>query len=95
MTAIILAFRLILPMMVTQNSPERTLLQMRHPLRLLFSVLGVIANPIFRLVRGWQVAEEPAADAPEAEASAEQGGDASEEAPGGDADGDASPDESA
>lgn len=40
-------------------------------------------------------ADEPAVDAPEAEAAGEQGADGSEEAPGGDADGDASPDESA
>ncbi len=40
-------------------------------------------------------ADEPAADAQEADAAEGQDGDASEEAPGGDADGDASPDEEA
>jgi putative hemolysin len=64
MTAIILIFRLILPMIVTQNvTGDGRCCMMRHPLRLLFSLLGVIANPIFTTsFAGWQREEEAAAE---------------------------------
>ncbi len=75
MILVILVFRLMLPMMVTQNAPERTLLQLRHPLRLLFGMLGVIANPMYRLVRGWQEEEEPPAEAGDENGHAEDNGD--------------------
>lgn len=58
MIAIILLFRLILPLLVTQNRPEHKLLFLRLPLLFLFSTLGVLANPMYRLVRGMQRQQE-------------------------------------
>ena len=58
MTLIILLFRLILPLLVTQNRPEQKLLFLRLPLLFLFSTLGVVANPMYRLVRGMQHQQE-------------------------------------
>ncbi|MGA1368579.1 MAG: hemolysin family protein [Blastocatellia bacterium] len=54
MIGIVMIFRLILPLLVTQNDPERMLLRLRIPLLLLFSGLGIISNPIYRLVRRLQ-----------------------------------------
>lgn len=54
MIGIVMVFRLILPLLVTQNDPERMLLRLRIPLLSLFSGLGVISNPIYRLVRRLQ-----------------------------------------
>lgn len=54
MLVIIVIFRLILPLLVTQNDPERTLLRLRLPLLFLFSTIGLLANPMYRLVRGLQ-----------------------------------------
>lgn len=54
MIGIVMIFRLILPLLVTQNDPERMLLRLRIPLLSLFSGLGVISNPIYRLVRRLQ-----------------------------------------
>lgn len=58
MLLIILVFRLILPLLVTQNDPERTLLRLRLPLRFIFSTIGLLANPMYRLVRRLQRREE-------------------------------------
>jgi putative hemolysin len=54
MIGIVLLFRLILPLLATQNDPERVLIRLRLPLLLLFSGLGVIATPIYRLIRRLQ-----------------------------------------
>jgi len=51
MVLIIVFFRLILPLLVTQNDPGRTLLSLRVPLRVLISIIGVIARPMHDLVR--------------------------------------------
>jgi CBS domain containing-hemolysin-like protein len=50
----VIMFRQILPMMVTQNDPARTLLRLRFPLRLLRPMLGFVANFIYRLLRSTQ-----------------------------------------
>ena len=52
-------FRQIVPLIVTQNDPTRTLLKLRIPLRILWPVLGAIAHPIYRSLRGLQREPEP------------------------------------
>ena len=75
MIVTVILFRLVLPLLVTQNAPERTLLMLRAPLLILFSLLGVIVNPMYRLVRGMQREQEsPAQIAPE-DQQAEDNGD--------------------
>lgn len=65
MLVIILVFRLILPLLATQNDPERTLLRLRLPLLFLFSTIGLLANPMYRLVRGLQRQAESAEEVAE------------------------------
>jgi CBS domain containing-hemolysin-like protein len=50
----VIIFRQIVPLIVTQNDPTRTLLRLRVPLRLLWPLLGAIAHPIYRSLRGLQ-----------------------------------------
>lgn len=55
----VIVFRQILPLIITQNDPTRTLLRLRIPLRFLWPALGAIAHPIYRSLRGLQRAPEP------------------------------------
>jgi putative hemolysin len=55
----VIIFRQILPLIITQNDPTRTLLRLRLPLRLLWPALGAIAHPIYRSLRGLQREPEP------------------------------------
>jgi magnesium and cobalt exporter, CNNM family len=50
----VIIFRQILPLIITQNDPTRTLLKLRVPLRFLWPALGAIAHPIYRSLRGLQ-----------------------------------------
>ncbi len=50
----VILFRQILPMIVTQNDPARTLLRLRFPLQMLWPVLGFVANLIYRTLRSKQ-----------------------------------------
>jgi CBS domain containing-hemolysin-like protein len=50
----VILFRQILPLVITQNDPTRTLLRLQLPLRALWPALGFIANPIYRGLRGLQ-----------------------------------------
>src|SRR5262245_52787186 len=50
----VILFRQILPMIATQNDPARTLLKLRYPLQLLWPVLGLVANIIYRTLRSKQ-----------------------------------------
>src|SRR5262245_59825688 len=59
----VILFRQILPMIVTQNDPARTLLMLRFPLRLLWPVLGFVANFIYRTLRSKQREPEDQAQA--------------------------------
>ncbi len=54
----LIVFRLIVPLLLTQNDPARTLLWLRYPLKVIYPVLGIIALPIYRLLRGLQREEE-------------------------------------
>src|SRR4030095_16658036 len=59
MVVTVVLFRQIIPLLLTQNDPARTLIILRLPLRALSSTLGVVAHPIYRLLRGLQREEEP------------------------------------
>ena len=50
----VIVFRQIVPLIVTQNDPQRILLKLRWPLSILWPVLGTIAHPLYRTVRGLQ-----------------------------------------
>ncbi|MGH9938391.1 MAG: hemolysin family protein [Blastocatellia bacterium] len=67
----VIMFRQILPMIITQNDPARTLLRLRFLLRALWPVLGFVANFIYRSLRSKQ--REPEAQA-QAEAKKDDGG---------------------
>jgi len=47
----VILFRQIVPMIITQNDPARTLLRLRFLLRMLWPVLGLVANFIYRTLR--------------------------------------------
>ncbi len=50
----VIVFRQIVPLVVTQNDPQRTLLKLRWPLSILWPILGAIAHPLYRTLRGLQ-----------------------------------------
>ncbi|MGE0131445.1 MAG: hemolysin family protein [Blastocatellales bacterium] len=50
----VILFRQIVPMIITQNDPARTLLRLRFLLRMLWPVLGLVANFIYRMLRSKQ-----------------------------------------
>lgn len=54
MIVTVVLFRQILPLIATQNDPQRTLLRLRWPLSILWPILGAIAHPLYRTVRGLQ-----------------------------------------
>jgi CBS domain containing-hemolysin-like protein len=70
MVLTVIIFRQIVPLIVTQNDPARTLIRLRLPLRVLWPLLGAIAHPIYRVLRGLQREPEPRAENEE-----EEGGD--------------------
>ena len=55
----LIVFRLVIPLLLTQNDPARTLLYLRYPLKVLYPALGIIALPIYRSLRGLQREDEP------------------------------------
>ncbi len=68
----VILFRQILPMIITQNDPARTLLRLRFLLRVLWPVLGFVANFIYSILRSKQ--REPEALA-QTETKKEEGAD--------------------
>ena len=60
MVVTVVLFRQIVPLLLTQNDPARTLVFLRYPLRLIYPPLSLIAYPIYRYLRGLQRDEEPA-----------------------------------
>ncbi|MFN0109854.1 MAG: hemolysin family protein [Blastocatellia bacterium] len=50
----VIVFRQIVPLVITQNDPQRTLLRLRWPLSLMWPLLGAIAHPLYRTLRGLQ-----------------------------------------
>jgi putative hemolysin len=63
MVLTVILFRQVIPLLVTQNDPARTLALLRLPLRAIYPVLKVVANPIFSSLRGLQRQEEPPTEA--------------------------------
>lgn len=55
----VVLFRQIVPFVITQNDPQRTLLRLRLPLSLLWPLLGAIAHPLYRGLRALQRDPEP------------------------------------
>lgn len=51
--------RLVLPLLLTQNDPSRTLLFLRYPLKLVYPPLSLVGHPIYSLLRGLQREETP------------------------------------
>ncbi len=54
----VIVFRQIVPLILTQNDPQRTLLRLRLPLSLLWPLLGALAHPLYRTLRALQRAPE-------------------------------------
>lgn len=71
----VILFRQIVPMIITQNDPARTLLRLRFLLRMLWPALGFVANLIYSALRRKQVEPETQAHA---DAKEEGNGDNSE-----------------
>lgn len=64
MVVTVILFRQIIPLLLTQNAPEKTFLLLRYPLQILYPPLSLIAHPIYRYLRGLQREEEPASEKP-------------------------------
>ena len=59
MVVTLIVFRLVIPLLLTQNDPARMLLWLRIPLKMIYPALAVIALPIYRSLRGLQREEQP------------------------------------
>jgi CBS domain containing-hemolysin-like protein len=71
MVVTLVIFRLVVPLLLTQNDPARTLLWMRLPLKVIYPALAVISLPIYRLLRGLQREEEAESQAEAEEETSE------------------------
>ena len=71
MVVTLIIFRLVVPVLLTQNDPARTLLWLRLPLKVLYPLLAVISLPIYRLLRGLQREVAPASQTKEEEDTSE------------------------
>jgi len=58
MAATLIVFRLVVPLLLTQNDPARTLLWLSLPLKVIYPALALIAHPIYRSLRGFQREEQ-------------------------------------
>lgn len=54
MVVTLIVFRLVVPLLLTQNNPARMLLFLRYPLKVLYPALAIISLPIYRSLRGLQ-----------------------------------------
>jgi putative hemolysin len=52
--ATLIIFRLVVPLLLTQNDPARMLLWLRLPLKVIYPALAIISLPIYRMLRGLQ-----------------------------------------
>lgn len=59
----VILFRQIVPLLIIGHDPARTLLWLRWPLRLLSGVLGLVADPIYRMLRRAPREDRPATEA--------------------------------
>jgi putative hemolysin len=51
--------RLVLPLLLTQNDPARTLLLLRYPLKVVYPPLSLVGHPIYQILRGLQREDTP------------------------------------
>lgn len=65
MLVTVILFRQIVPLLLTQNAPARTLIILRYPLRLIYPLLALLAHPIYRYFRGLQRDDEPVSEIPQ------------------------------
>jgi CBS domain containing-hemolysin-like protein len=65
MAVTLILFRLVVPLLLTQNDPARMLVRLRLPLRLVYPALALIAHPIYHLLRRFRREEEPESEAEE------------------------------
>ena len=63
----VILFRQVIPLLLTQNHPEKTFAILRYPLSIVYPPLSLIAHPLYRYLRGLQREETP-----ESENAAEQ-----------------------
>ena len=54
MIVTVVAFRQILPLLITQNNPAGALYSLRWPLRLLRSTLGLVSDPLYNALRAFR-----------------------------------------
>lgn len=66
MVLTVILFRQIVPLILTQNDPQRALLALRFPLSWLWPILGAIAHPLYRALRAFQHEPEPPTPAEQA-----------------------------
>jgi CBS domain containing-hemolysin-like protein len=59
MLVTVILFRQVIPLLLTQNHPERAVVFLRYPLRVVYPPLSLMAHPIYRYLRGLQREEEP------------------------------------
>lgn len=57
----LILFRQVIPLLLTQNDPARMLIHLRHPLKVIYPALSVIAHPIYHYLRGLREQEVEAA----------------------------------
>lgn len=55
----VILFRQVVPFIITQNDPQRALLRLRLPLRVLWPLLGAVAHPLYRALRALQREPDP------------------------------------
>lgn len=58
----VILFRQIVPLMITGHDPARALLRLRWPLNLLSGALGLVADPIYRMLRRTPREDRPATE---------------------------------
>jgi putative hemolysin len=58
MLVTVIIFRQVVPLLLTQNDPARTLVMSRYPLGVIYPALSLIAHPLYRILRGMQREDE-------------------------------------
>lgn len=71
MIVTLIVFRLVVPLLLTQNDPGRMLLWLRLPLKLIYPALAIIALPIYRSLQGLQREDQAENQAEETEETGE------------------------
>lgn len=59
MLVTVILFRSVIPLLLTQNHPEKTFSLLRYPLSIIYPPLSIIAHPLYRYLRARQREEEP------------------------------------